>query len=223
MRACCTLACVAPSARAFAAGECSCLFPPFCARRPADSLKRLLAAKQAIVVANCVMTPGGRSYDLNSWRSPKSDLGNDAKLEDVRKFFDKLHADFIAQGHPHALQIEGQGGEPNLYLHKLRTNSSEIVRLDAVGGTMLLVSADLHRAGLIFPPFIYRHRIETEGLSMMALDMGVLVCTPVAHVLSACVAHARTLCPVLTHTMRAWLFLRALQSWGLPGLEVLHK
>ena len=76
----------------------------------------------------------------------------------------------------------------------------EAVRLDAVGGTMLLVKADLHRDGLIFPPFPYgvanpkvrphhpeweRGEIETEGFGIMALDMGA-------------------------------------QCWGLPGLEILH-
>ncbi len=74
------------------------------------------------------------------------------------------------------------------------------VRLDAVGGTVLLVRADLHRDGLIFPPFPYgvqsqRIRpahpvwglgeIETEGFGIMAQDMG--------------------------H-----------QCWGLPNLEVVH-
>ena len=48
-----------------------------------------------------------------------------------------------------------------------------VARVDAVGGAMLLIAAELHRQGLIFPAFPYRHRIETEGLSMMALDMGV--------------------------------------------------
>lgn len=75
------------------------------------------------------------------------------------------------------------------------------VRLDSVGGTVLLVCADLHRDGLIFPPFPYgranprirdRHpvwgkgEIETEGFGMMAHDMG-------------------------------------LQCWGLPDYEVLHR
>jgi peptide chain release factor subunit 1 len=74
------------------------------------------------------------------------------------------------------------------------------VRLDAVGGTVLLVRADLHRDGLIFPPFPYgvenarirkahplwgRGEIETEGFGMMAHDMGA-------------------------------------QCWGLPDYEVLH-
>jgi hypothetical protein len=48
------------------------------------------------------------------------------------------------------------------------------VRLDGVGGGMLLVRAELHRTGLVFPVAPYRHRLETEGLSMLALDMGEL-------------------------------------------------
>jgi peptide chain release factor subunit 1 len=74
------------------------------------------------------------------------------------------------------------------------------MRLDAVGGTMLLVRADLHRDGLVFPPYRYgvanerirsRHpvwgkgEVETEGLGAMAADMGI-------------------------------------QCWGLPDLEIIH-
>jgi hypothetical protein len=47
---------------------------------------------------------------------------------------------------------------------------TSVVRLSAA----LLVHAELHRHGLVFPSFPYRRRIETEGLSMMAMDMGVL-------------------------------------------------
>lgn len=65
---------------------------------------------------------------------------------------------------------------------------------------MLLVRADRHRDGLIFPPFRYgvesphirrqhpvwgRGEIETEGFGAMAADMG-------------------------------------LQCWGLPDLEIIH-
>lgn len=77
-----------------------------------------------------------------------------------------------------------------------------VVRLDSVGGTMLLVRADRHRDGLIFPPFFYGGRsrwvrdphplrgravgeIETEGLGILAKDMGI-------------------------------------ECWGLPDLEILH-
>ena len=71
-----------------------------------------------------------------------------------------------------------------------------IVPLDAVGGTMLLVRADLHRDGLIFPSVPYgaghpksrggEGEIETEGLGILASDMG-----------ETC--------------------------WGIPDLEILHR
>lgn len=89
-----------------------------------------------------------------------------------------------------------------LHLEDLR-HEGELVRLDAVGGTMLLVRADLHRDGLIFPAFPYGRRnayarwpspftgqaggeYETEGLGLMAKDMG--------------------------H-----------QCWGMPHLEIVHR
>jgi len=81
------------------------------------------------------------------------------------------------------------------HLDDLR-NEGNKVPLDAVGGTMLLIRADLHRDGLIFPTFPYRPghpktrggegELETEGLGLMAADMG-----------ETC--------------------------WGLPGLEILHR
>lgn len=80
-----------------------------------------------------------------------------------------------------------------LHLGDLRTEGT-IVPLHAVGGTVLLVRADLHRAGLHFPeqPYGEGHplargdgELETEGLGIMAHDMGA-------------------------------------SCWGMPALEVLH-
>ena len=89
-----------------------------------------------------------------------------------------------------------------LHLDDLR-DEGELVRLDAVGGTALLIRADLHRDGLVFPAFPYGRRnpfarwpspftgdaggeYETEGLGLMAGDMG--------------------------H-----------QCWGMPHLEIVHR
>ncbi len=82
-----------------------------------------------------------------------------------------------------------------LHLHDLRTEGT-FAALHSVGGTVLWIDADIHRDGLIFPPFGYGKRsqyarntkgeIETEGLGMMALDMG-------------------------------------LEIWGMPHFEVLHR
>jgi hypothetical protein len=122
---------------------------------------------------------------------------------DVLKRMLALRLDII---HPHCVKTPGG---PTFDRNAWRDDGGKTledfrgqgpVRLDSVGGTMLLVRADLHRDGLIFPPFPYgvasphirkRHpvwrqgEIETEGLGAMALDMGA-------------------------------------QCWGLPDLEILH-
>ena len=111
--------------------------------------------------------------------------------------------------HPHCVKEPGgptydrnawreQG---RVHLDDLRGGPDQ-VRLDTVGGTMLLVRADAHRDGLVFPPFLYGGRsrlardpnpwvrdavgeIDTEGFGLMAADLGY-------------------------------------QCWGLPHLEIRH-
>ncbi len=92
-------------------------------------------------------------------------------------------------------------GQPPRTMDAMR-REGPIVPLDSVGGSCLLVAADLHRDGLIFPPFLYGRanslartpgpwaplppgEIETEGFGLMARDMGE-------------------------------------QCWGLPTFEILH-
>jgi Anp1 protein len=82
-----------------------------------------------------------------------------------------------------------------LHLEDLRAEG-DLVRLDAVGGTVLLVRADAHRDGLVFPAFPYGHanakirdntpELETEGFGIMADDLGY-------------------------------------RCWGMPNLEVIHR
>jgi Anp1 len=128
---------------------------------PPDLIETLLATGQDILHPHCVRVPGGPTFDRNGWRTQGKLL-----LEHMR----------------------GQG---------------PLVPLDSVGGTVLMIRADIHRDGLIFPPFPYAGtrglarrpgpwaglgftgEIETEGLGLMAADMG--------------------------H-----------QCWGLPDLEVIH-
>jgi len=111
---------------------------------PPNIIERLLACEKDVVQPHCVTEYGGTSFDLNAWRDHGS-----RHLDDLR-----------AEG--------------------------ELARLDSVGGTMLLVRASLHRDGLVFPCFPYgignpkirrnNHwlgEIETEGLGIMADDMGI--------------------------------------------------
>ncbi len=147
---------------------------------PPDIIQTLLHSGKEIIQPNCVTEYGGPSFDRNAWR----DKGR-MHLDDLR-------------------------------------DTGEYVELHAVGGTMLLVRADIHRDGLIFPPYLYgtknrrirkhqflfanwkerifglpkaakkilkddyRGEIETEGLGMMAHDMG--------HI-----------------------------CWGMPNLEIKHQ
>lgn len=122
-----------------------------------DIIELLTMFGKDVVHPNCVREWGGPSYDLNAW----VDKG-------------ALHLDDLR---PRGFMVE----------------------LHAVGGTMLLVRADRHRDGLIWPAFRYglpnpRIRtdpatigrpelgeIETEGLAMMAHDMGI-VCWGLPHV-----------------------------------------
>ena len=125
---------------------------------PPDLIERLIATGRDIVHPHCVKRYGGPTYDLNAWRD---------------------------HGRIHMSDLRG---------------GPDLVRLDAVGGTVLLVRADVHRDGLIFPCFAYgaanpairrpaplqiEGEIETEGLGILAIDMGY-------------------------------------QCWGMPNLEVLH-
>ncbi len=58
-------------------------------------------------------------------------------------------------------------------LHLSDLRHLDKVELHGVGGTMLLVDASLHRAGLIFPEKPYKDLVETEGLGVLARDVGV--------------------------------------------------
>lgn len=124
---------------------------------PPDIIERLLSFNKDIVHPNCVLHFGGPSFDLNAWS---------------------------AKGKNHMHDLRGE---------------EELVPLDSVGGTMLLIKADVHRNGLIFPAFPYGKKnakirednlwlgeIETEGLGIMADDMGI-------------------------------------QCWGAPNVEIIHR
>lgn len=109
----------------------------------------MISLGKDIMQPNCIQEWGGPSFDLNAWR----DKGT-------------------------------------VHMHDMRSEGF-LAPLHAVGGTMLMVRADRHRDGLIWPPYLYGLRnelirtdpaaigrpeigeIETEGLGIMAADMGL--------------------------------------------------
>lgn len=122
------------------------------ARFPADVIEKMLAYGKEIAVPNCLALNGDQQYDLNTYKLKAEAVEIDWRLHII----DDL--------------LQPPAGLGRWYLNDLIL--FDAVEVDAVGGTMLLIKADLHREGLIFPPFPYRHTIETEGLAAMARDMG---------------------------------------------------
>jgi hypothetical protein len=122
---------------------------------PPDILHRLINEDHAIVTPHCVRSPRGPSYDLNTFvfkNGPTQDGDADENW---------------LEG---AYRPSPDG--TRLYLDSFR--DFEEVTLDSVGGTMLLIPGDLHRDGLRFPARPYRGHLETEGLAMMARELGVV-------------------------------------------------
>ena len=127
---------------------------------PPDLVQHLVGENKDIVVPACMFENHGNHkfdvYDRNSWQETNRSLEN-------LKHFDEDH-----------LKLEGYTRTMRLYLPDIKS-SSHIVPLDGVGGCVLMIRADCHRKGLIFPTFVFRNHIETEGLAKMAakMDFGV--------------------------------------------------
>jgi UDP:flavonoid glycosyltransferase YjiC (YdhE family) len=119
---------------------------------PPDVIATMLAAGKEIVVPNCLSAKTGRTYDMNTFVLAPG-------AEDLD--WDPFVVDGI---------LQPPKGFGRLYLSDLRDR--EMVEVEGVGATMLLVRADLHREGLIFPTVPYKRYIETEGLSALAREMG---------------------------------------------------
>ncbi|MBS0409871.1 MAG: sulfotransferase, partial [Proteobacteria bacterium] len=115
---------------------------------PPDLLTRLIAVGRDIVVPHCVRPDGG-SFDLNTFVLTDG-------ADDPAYLRDGLFQPPAGVGRAYLEDIAGPGP----------------VRVDSVGGAALLIRGDLHRQGLNFPAYSHGGYIETEGLAMMARDMG---------------------------------------------------
>ena len=121
---------------------------------PIDIIERLVAVGERVVVPHCVAFPGGPTFDLNTFI--RSRPFEPRYLE--KKTFDGIYQP-TARTHG------------RIHLEDVRYRDK--VRVDGVGGTMLLVDSELHRAGAIFPESPYDRLIETEGFALQVQHMGV--------------------------------------------------
>ena len=121
-----------------------------------------------VLVANCfqrfVNEKGKkdvRPYDYNSWQDSQA------------------AAELAAGMGPDEILVEGYA-ELATYRTLMAKNADltesrdqkAIIQLDGVGGAALLVKAEVHRDGAMFPPFAFYHLMETEGFAKMAKRLG---------------------------------------------------
>lgn len=138
---------------------------------PASLIQDLTRHDQPVIVPNCFQRYYNsdkrkwdiRPYDYNSW------IDSDTAQE------------LAATMSPDDILLEGYAELPTYrtlmaYLPDFTAlNPYRMVELDGVGGTALMVKADVHRDGAMFPPFPFFHLVETEGFSKMAQRLGYSV------------------------------------------------
>ena len=136
---------------------------------PASLIQDLAAHDKPVIVPNCYQRftnddgkPDIRPYDYNSWQ-------------------DSTQAQELAKNMgPDDVLLEGYAeiATYRMLMAKIADISlggkdpTRIISLDGVGGTALLVKAEVHRDGAMFPPFAFYHLLETEGFAKMARRLG---------------------------------------------------
>ncbi|XP_067668674.1 uncharacterized protein [Haliotis asinina] len=123
---------------------------------PRDIIQQLISSDKDIVVPACLFRSDMghlRIFDKNTWRETPESIAKQKHMRDGE------------------LMLEGYGVSNRIFLPHLRAEG-RVVPIDGVGGCTLLIKADCHRKGLIFPETVVDHHIETEGLAKLAKKMG---------------------------------------------------
>lgn len=132
---------------------------------PHSLIQDLAKHDKAIIVPNCFQrhVEDGvrkvRPYDFNSWHDSDAALAMAAKMG-ADEIILEGYKEMATWRALMAYERE-EGGD----IHAE-------TQLDGVGGTALLVKAEVHRDGAMFPPFVFYNLIETEGFAKMARRLG---------------------------------------------------
>jgi len=134
---------------------------------PSTLIQDLARHDRSILVPNCYQRfydtnskkMGVRPYDYNSWRDSDTSLELGSKMG------------------PDEILLEGYAEMPTFrtlmaHLNEQSGDPNAIMELDGVGGTALMVKAEVHRHGAMFPAFPFYHLVETEGFAKMARRLG---------------------------------------------------
>ncbi|PWW78228.1 Glycosyltransferase Family 62 protein [Tuber magnatum] len=132
---------------------------------PHTLIQDLALHDKAVIVPNCYQryTEKGkeniRPYDFNSWHDSETALAMAKKMGSDEIILEGYHE--MATYRSLMAYEMTEGGDPHME-----------TELDGVGGTALLVKAEVHRDGAMFPPFPFYNLIETEGFAKMARRLG---------------------------------------------------
>ncbi|KAK5139000.1 Anp1-domain-containing protein [Cryomyces antarcticus] len=134
---------------------------------PPDLIQDMAQHDKPIIVPNCFQryynkdknAMDVRPYDFNSWvdSATAQDLAKQMAADDILL---EGYAEMATYRSLMAYMTDGAG------------DPGREIMLDGVGGTALLVKAEVHRDGAMFPPFPFYHLIETEGFAKMARRLG---------------------------------------------------
>ncbi|KAI1279926.1 Anp1-domain-containing protein [Xylaria sp. FL0933] len=134
---------------------------------PPSLIQDLAAHDKPLIVPNCYQRyidpetgkPAERPYDFNSWQDSPTAQEIASKMDPD---------DIILEGYREMATYRSLMA----YMADQSDEKDVEVPLDGVGGTALLVKADVHRDGAMFPPFAFYNLIETEGFAKMAKRLG---------------------------------------------------
>lgn len=105
---------------------------------------------------------GVRPYDFNNW----------VESEEGLKIASEMKEDeIIVEGYQEIATYRPLMA----YFYDVKGDKHTEMELDGVGGGAVLVQADVHRDGAMFPSFPFYHLIETEGFAKMAKRLGYKV------------------------------------------------
>lgn len=130
---------------------------------PPTLIQDLASHDKPIIVPNCFQrfynkekgAQDVRPYDFNSWQDSPT----------AQAIGEKMGPDeIILEGYAEMATYRALMA----YMAETNGDPRKVINLDGVGGTALLVKAEVHRDGAMFPPFPFYHLIETEGFAKMA-------------------------------------------------------
>ena len=135
---------------------------------PPSLIQDLASHDKPVIVPNCYQRytddsgkAAVRPYDYNSWQ----DSDRAAQIANTLGPDDILLEGYAEMATYRRLMAYSADPDPERERNK-------IMPLDGVGGTALLVKAEVHRDGAMFPPFAFYHLMETEGFAKMVRRLG---------------------------------------------------